>query len=214
MRTRQRGLVILSLFVLGLGLGLGLPRPASPCSSFAFLNNGALSCEQATPAAPAVPAQAPPKPASAFDFSFEVTLPALPVEVYDALTGDISGWWDHSFMEKPFRLYIEPRPGGGFYEIFDKSGDGARHAVVIYAERGKKLRFEGPLGLSGQAVSFVTTYDLAPSGQAATRLTVSVHGSGEMDAEVPGIVEKVWKHFILERFKPYIESGAHKKLRR
>jgi len=172
-----------------------------------------FACEPGarTPAASAVPAPAPPRSASAFDFSFEVTLPALPVEVYDALTGDISGWWDHSFKEKPFRLYIEPKPGGGFYEIFDRSGDGARHAVVIFAERGKRLRFEGPLGLSGQAVTFVTTYDLAPSGEGATRLAVSVHGSGEIEAEVPGVVEKVWRHFILERFKPYIESGAHKK---
>ncbi len=107
MRTSHRGLVILSLVVLG----LGLPRPAGS----------------------RVPDQEQPKPASAFDFSFDVTLPAPPVEVYDALTGDITGWWDHSFAEKPFRLYIEPKPGGGFYEIFDQSGDGARHATVIYA---------------------------------------------------------------------------------
>jgi hypothetical protein len=35
-----------------------------------------------------------------------------------------------------------------------------------------------------------------------------------MDEKVPGVVESVWKHFILERFKPYVESGAHKKPRR
>jgi hypothetical protein len=57
----------------------------------------------------------------------------------------------------------------------------------------------------------VTSYDLAPAGQGATQLTVSVHGSGELDEKTPGLVEKVWKHFILERFKPYIESGAYKK---
>ena len=154
------------------------------------------------------------KPASVFSFSFEVTLPATPVEVYDALTGDISGWWDHHFSEKPYRLYIEARPGGGFYEIFDASGDGAKHATVILAERGKRLRFDGPLGLSGRAVQTVTSYDLAPSGPGATKLTVSVHGSGEIEETLPATVEKVWKHFILERFKPYIESGAYKKARR
>jgi len=153
-------------------------------------------------------------PASVFSFSFDVTLPAPPDDIYGALTGDVTGWWDHSFAEKPCRLFIEARPGGGFYEIFGPNGDGARHATVIFAERGKKLVFEGPLGLSGRAISMVTTYELVPSGKTATMLTVSVHGSGEMDDKVPGIVENVWKHFIIERFKPYIESGAYKKSRR
>jgi uncharacterized protein YndB with AHSA1/START domain len=157
------------------------------------------------------PVSAQVKPASVFSFSFEVTLPATPVEIYDALTGDISGWWDHHFVEKPYRLFIEAKPGGGFTEIFDASGDGARHATVILAERGKRLRFDGPLGLSGQAIQTVTSYDLASSGRGSTTLTVSVHGSGEIDDKIPGVVEKVWKHFILERFKPYIESGAYKK---
>ncbi len=160
------------------------------------------------------PASAQMTPASVFSFSFDVALPAPPEDIYAALTGDISGWWDHSFAEKPYRLFIEARPGGGFYEIFGPSGDGARHATVIYAERGKKLVFDGPFGLSGRAISMVTTYELAPSGKTATKLTVSVHGSGEMDDKVPGVVENVWKHFIIERFKPYIESGAYKKPRR
>jgi penicillin V acylase-like amidase (Ntn superfamily)/uncharacterized protein YndB with AHSA1/START domain len=171
-----------------------------------------FACEPDKAPAGADPART--APASTFAFSFDVTLPAPPVEIYDALTGDITGWWDHSFTEKPFRLYIEPRPGGGFYEVFDASGDGARHATVIYAERGKRLRFEGPLGLSGRAVSIVTTYDLAASGKSATRLTVSVRGAGEIDDKTPGVVEQVWRHFILERFKPYVESGGHRKARR
>ena len=169
-------------------------------------------CAAASPAWSQTPAQL--APAQVFSFSFEVTLPAPPNDIYDALTGDVTAWWDHSFAEKPFRLFIEARPGGGFYEIFGPGGDGARHATVIYAERGKKLVFDGPLGLSGRAISFVTTYDLAPSGETATRLTVSIHGSGEMDDKVPGVVESVWRHFILERFKPHIESGAYKKPRR
>ncbi len=53
---------------------------------------------------------------------------------------DTNDWWDHSFAENPEKLFIEARPGGGFYEIFDTQGNGARHATVIYAERGKMLR--------------------------------------------------------------------------
>src|SRR5262245_55635462 len=83
-----------------------------------------------------------------FVVEHELVLPGTPEAIYDALTGDVSGWWDHSFSGAPKRLYIEAKPGGGFYEIFDKSGDGAKHAEVITAERGKLLRFVGPLGLS------------------------------------------------------------------
>jgi len=141
-----------------------------------------------------------------FSFSIEVTLPGTPVQIFDKATGNISGWWDHSFTEKPKKLYIEPKPGGGFYEIFDDAGNGALHATVIYAERGKMIRFDGPLGLSGSAVQIVTTYEFSSSGTDSTLMKVSVHGSGEMDEGIPKIIEQVWNHFIIERFKPYVEG--------
>jgi hypothetical protein len=50
---------------------------------------------------------------------------APPEAVYDAATGDISGWWDHYTSEHPKKLYLEAKPGGGFYEIFNDSGDGS-----------------------------------------------------------------------------------------
>ena len=114
--------------------------------------------------------------AGSFSLEQELTLPASPDAVYDALTGDISPWWDHSFSQKPDKLYIEPRPGGGFYEIFNSSGDGALHATVIYAERGKRLRFTGPLGLSGEPVDMVTTYELSPDA-AGARLHLTVNAT-------------------------------------
>lgn len=74
-----------------------------------------------------------------FSFTQQLTLPGSPTEIYDAVTGDISGWWDHSFSDKPYKLYIEAKPGGGFYEIFNESGDGVKHATVTFADRGKRL---------------------------------------------------------------------------
>ena len=65
------------------------------------------------------------KESRTFQFEMNFTFPGNPVFVYNHLTGDISDWWDHSFSENPFKLYIDARPGGGFYEIFDESGDGA-----------------------------------------------------------------------------------------
>ncbi|MDZ7624588.1 MAG: hypothetical protein U5J96_09120 [Ignavibacteriaceae bacterium] len=33
-----------------------------------------------------------------FSFEKEVTLPGTPEVIFDAVTGDISGWWDHSYV--------------------------------------------------------------------------------------------------------------------
>ena len=146
-----------------------------------------------------------------FSFEQQLTLPGTTTQIYDAITGDISGWWDHTFSETPYKLYIEAIPGGGFYEIFNAGGDGVKHATVILSDRGKMLRFDGPLGLSGKAIQMVTTYEFTAAGADSTTLKLSVHGAGEVDEGLPAIVESVWKHFLFERFKPYIESGDYKK---
>ena len=82
-------------------------------------------------------AQVQPIQVKGFVFQIEQDLPGAPEIIYDAITGDISGWWDHSFSQNPKKFYIEAKPGGGFYEIFDDSGDGVLHGTVIYAKRGK-----------------------------------------------------------------------------
>ncbi len=146
-----------------------------------------------------------------FSFEINVTLPGTPEQIFDSATGDISGWWDHSFSENPKKLYIEAKPGGGFWEIFDEEGNGALHATVIYSKRPEKIRFDGPLGLSGRAVQIVTTYEFSAVSSDSTLMKVLVHGSGEMEEGMTDIVESVWEHFIFERFKPYIESGKHLK---
>lgn len=153
---------------------------------------------------------ADPLSTGGFEFSFDRTVPGSPMDTWDALTGDISGWWDHSVSGAPYRLYIEPQPGGGFYEWFDDSGDGVRHAVVTAAERGALLRFEGPLGLAGHAVLMVATFELAEVGLegTSTNLKLTVRASGEMHEGWPETVEEVWHHFIDERFVPFMEAGG------
>ena len=141
-----------------------------------------------------------------FSFEMNFSYPGDPDFIYDHLTGDISTWWDHSFSETPYKLYIEAWPGGGFYEIFNEAGDGAKHASIIYAERGKMLRMEGPLGLSGQALTLVCTYTLKASEEDQTLLTLNVHGAGEFSEETPELVRQVWEHFLWEQFKPYIDK--------
>jgi len=142
-----------------------------------------------------------------FSFNMKIVLPGSPETIYDAITGDISPWWDHSFSEKPYKLFIEAKPGGGFFELFNEQGDGVKHATVIYAERGKMIRFDGPLGLSGTAIQMVTTYEFSKQGADSTLLKLSVNAAGEVAEGIPDIVRSVWNHFLNERFKPYVESG-------
>lgn len=147
-------------------------------------------------------------PVRGFVITDSVAYPVSPDTLFDVMTGDIRGWWDHSFSANPAAMYIEPKPGGGFFEKFDDKGNGVQHATVIYAERGKTLRFEGPLGLSGKAVVFVTTwdYEAAPNG---TLLKLTVTMSGQIEEGFEQIVAGVWKHFLVEQLKPYVENGRY-----
>jgi len=151
------------------------------------------------------------KSSDSFSIKQEVILPDTTEAIYDATTGDISGWWDHHFSEKPLRFFIEARPGGGFYEIFDESGDGVLHGTVTWARRGESLRFTGPLGLAGNAVTAVWTLTYEPHGEKGTKLTLDGRMSGALEEGWAEIVDSVWKHFLVERLKPYVEQGKHKK---
>ena len=68
------------------------------------------------------------------------------------------------------------------------------------------LRMEGPLGLSGHALTLVCTYSLSDSGEKSTLLKLNVNGAGEFSKEIPDLVRQVWEHFLWEQFKPYIEE--------
>jgi uncharacterized protein YndB with AHSA1/START domain len=155
-------------------------------------------------------AEVKPLPVGGYSVELDVTLSAAPEAVYDAATGDISSWWDHSFSEHPKKIYIEAKPAGGFYEIFNDSGDGVLHATVTWAERGKRLRFVGPLGLAGNAVDLVTTWDFKPEAT-GTRMHVTCNAVGQLSADTAKILDQVWHHFIAERLKPYVDSGEYLK---
>lgn len=141
----------------------------------------------------------------AFVLRQSVTLPGSPDSVWSVVTGDIEPWWDHHVTEDPHRFYIEPEPGGCFCEIFDESGDGVQHARVTFARRGDRLILEGPLGLMGNALHMVTTYRLEARGD-STRLSVEIHGAGEVREGWPETIARVWRHFLHERLKPYMEG--------
>ena len=146
---------------------------------------------------------------NAFSVEHKIKLPGSPTMIYDAITGDISGWWDHSFSGSPLQLYLDPRAGGRFYEQFDESGDGVMHATVIVANRGKLLRFDGPLGLSGKAIKMVSTYEFSPAGSDSTLLKLTVNLAGSVEKGMPEIIDRVWHHFLFDQFQPYIRQNRH-----
>ncbi|HEU4365012.1 MAG TPA: hypothetical protein VFT13_06050, partial [Candidatus Krumholzibacteria bacterium] len=84
------------------------------------MNTKLLALFAVAPLFLAAGARAQPReiPYGAFAFDISLTLPGTPDEIFGAITGDISGWWDHSFSTKPAKLYVEPVVGGGFYEYF------------------------------------------------------------------------------------------------
>jgi hypothetical protein len=151
-----------------------------------------------------------PPPYGTFSFELSLILPGTPDEIFGAITGDIGGWWDHKFSENPKAFYLEPRAGGAFMEVFDDKGNGVRHAEVIYCDRPKMIRFEGPLGLTGHAIHMVFTYKFEAVGADSTRLTLVADAAGHVEEGWAAAVEGVWKHFLIERFKPYVEAGRHR----
>jgi uncharacterized protein YndB with AHSA1/START domain len=142
----------------------------------------------------------------------EVMIEAPRAEVFEAATGDVSPWWDHTFWpERPAELVIEPIFGGVFYERFEAGEDnGVIHASITGVMAPEMLRMDGPLGLAGRGYQLVTTWTLeeAEDGE-ATRFLVDLSMIGEVDAELAGIVRSVWVHFIEGRLKPYVEAGCH-----
>ena len=156
-------------------------------------------------------AAAPGAPFASHRSEVSIVVYGTPEEVFDAMTGEVSGWWDHGFVEKPRSRYIDPKPGGGFYEWFDGgTKNGVLHATVIYADRGKLLRMSGPLGFSGESVNIVASWAYQKVGD-STRVTVTSNVSGALEDGAHTQVERVWQHFLVDRFKPWYEKGGHRR---
>ena len=120
-----------------------------PCLLALALASTALACK------PGTAIYEPNEQVRTFTFEIGVDLAGTPEQAWEDFTGDISPWWDHTFSETPEHLVLDARVGGSFYETFDKEGNGSEHARIIYAERPKMIRMDGPLGLSGLAVHMV-----------------------------------------------------------
>ncbi len=107
-------------------------------------------------------------------------------------------------------MYIAAKPGGGFFEIFDEAGNGALHATVTYAQRGKALHFTGPLGLAAMKAPVYMThcFEFKDNGEGKTTISLRVAAVGELPDGMGAIVQRVWDHFLDEQFVPWVTAGA------
>lgn len=158
--------------------------------------------------APGVHAEVISSSETGFVIEREVIVPGAPEDVFDLFTRDLLPWWDHHFSENPKAMYIEASPGGGFFEIFDDQGNGARHAVVTASHRGKLLRLHGPLGLAGYAIDMVHTIRFETTNKGGTRLALALRAAGEVQEGWPETVDRVWGHFLDEQFLPFATSRS------
>jgi hypothetical protein len=60
------------------------------------------------------------------------------------------------------------------------------------------------------AIDSVTTYEFLPD-PTGTKLRLTVNITGQIDEKTAQLVDGVWRHFIVERLKPYVESGTNPK---
>jgi hypothetical protein len=141
-----------------------------------------------------------------FSLAKEVVVPGGPEAAFDAFTGDVSGWWDHHLSESPAELFIEPRPGGAFREVFDAEGNGAIHAEVVRADRGRLLQLRGPFGFSGYALDLVHTLTFEAAGD-STRVKLVIHGTGQVEDGWIEALSGVWDHF-LSQYRKWVVSGS------
>jgi uncharacterized protein YndB with AHSA1/START domain len=112
----------------------------------------------------------------------EIDIDASPDDVWKSLTEDIGAWWPHSFSEHPFRIALEPRIGGCFFEQFDESGAGALYALVTYIDPGKTLTISGSMGMPG-ARQYVKKYTLEGAG-GGTRVRTTASTLGDIPEEM------------------------------
>lgn len=116
---------------------------------------------------------------SGFVSEHELLLAASPERAYEALTAEVSSWWDavHSYSGKATNFSLDARPGGCFCEALPNGG--VEHLRVVHAAPGKRLNLVGGLGpLQGMGVSGTMSFELVPADDDQTRLRYRyvVHG--------------------------------------
>ncbi len=132
--------------------------------------------------------------ALAYDF------PAPRERVFAALTSEVGKWWTHRFKEGS-EVGFEPRIGGRFYEEWEPSG-AVLYATVTYIDPPRRLRLEGPMGMSG-AVAASMDFVLEASGT-GTRLKLVHDILGSMEKDEIEEYRKGWAELLDRTLRDYL----------
>ncbi|MFQ5967318.1 MAG: SRPBCC domain-containing protein [Acidimicrobiia bacterium] len=89
----------------------------------------------------------------AYETAVEIEIRAPRERVWKALTEEVGAWWSHTYRDDIVGVYLEPWPGGRFYEKFDEDGNGGLYATVTYAEYPSLIRYQGPMGMPGSQLT-------------------------------------------------------------
>ncbi len=139
----------------------------------------------------------------------ELTVSKDPESAYRDLI-DVASWWDstHTFSGSASNLSLDAVPNGCFCERLPNGG-GVRHAVVLFAEPGRRLRLEGSLGpLQEHAVTGVLTFAIEKTA-GGTHVVLTYRVGGHLDGglqKIAPIVDQVLAG-QMRRLQNFIERG-------
>jgi uncharacterized protein YndB with AHSA1/START domain len=147
---------------------------------------------------------------SGFTIRTSVEVAATPRAVYNALSAQVSNWWDpeHTWSGNPRNMSIDARAGGCFCEKL-MSGGTVVHMTIVLADPGKTLRMTGALGpLQEHAIVGTMTWMLTDAGS-RTKVEMTYVVGGYMRGGVEPVVKIVDQVLggQVQRLKRYIESG-------
>ncbi len=149
-------------------------------------------------------------PPSGFVVHHETHIDAPPARVYEALVGEIGGWWnpEHTFSGDARNLSLDDGPGGCLCEELP-GGGGVEHLRVVYVDPPRLLRLSGALGpLQGSALAGTLTWTLA-AADGGTRLELTYAVGGFMEGGFEGIAPAVQSVLAgqMGRLRRYVETG-------
>lgn len=148
--------------------------------------------------------------AGGFVVAHEIRLQGSPARAFDALTDEVSAWWDarHSYSGRAASFTLEARAGGCFCERLDNGGS-VEHMRVVFAAPGQRLRMIGGLGpLQAMGASGPMDFELSADGD-GTRLRFRYTVSGFTPDGLTAMAEPVNQVLggQLARLAAYLKSG-------
>lgn len=134
-------------------------------------------------------------------------LPALPAQVFQALTNDVNQWWSYR-LAADSHVYLEPQVGGRFYEAFSDGG-GVLYATVTYLKPNHEIRLYGSLGMMDGIAYNSIHITLEPQPDESTCLQLTHYFSDQMSAVTMAAFSRSWEELLSQHLKAFIVQRFH-----